>query len=270
MTDGDARFSGSIPELYQQYMVPLFFEPYAESMAERVQTAGPADVLEIAAGTGAVTRALVRHLPAAHITATDLNADMLRVAEQSIHSSQVQFRSADALQLPFADDSFDALVCQFGVMFYPDRVKGHREAMRVLRSGGRYLFSVWDELSLNPLSQLVAQAVASLFPADPPNFFARVPFGYHDVAALRRDLSSAGFSRVQVETISHTTHATSLALAAKGLCEGSPLRNEIEARDASLLPRATETATRLLSEKLGSDGENRMSAHIVTAIRDPR
>ena len=262
----DAVFAGSIPALYDRCLGPLLFEPYAEEMARRAAAIAPADLLETAAGTGIVTAALARALPEARIVATDLNQAMLDVAAQRIDSAKVKFQAADAQALPFEDGSFDLIVCQFGVMFFPDRGTAYREARRVLRPGGRFLFNVWDRLEENPASEAAAMAVAALFPDDPPDFLRRVPFSYFDKEAVERDLRAAGFGRVEADTVTLEHGPASPADAAAGLCQGSPLRSEIEERDASRLGEATAAAEAAL-ERMSRDGrvEARMSAHFFTA-----
>jgi ubiquinone/menaquinone biosynthesis C-methylase UbiE len=190
----DSAFSGSIPAIYDRWLVPLLFEPWADDLAARAAALNPSDVLETAAGTGVVTERLARLLPNAHITATDLNPAMIERAVE--RAPRVATRAADAQSLPFGDGAFDLVLCQFGVMFYPDRVAAQREARRVLRPGGRYIFNVWDRIDRNPVSQTVADAVAALFPEDPPRFLERTPFGHHDTDRLAEELKSVGFTGV--------------------------------------------------------------------------
>lgn len=266
MESKDIVFAGSIPALYDRCLGPLLFEPYAEEMARHASALAPGDVLETAAGTGIVTASLVRALPEARIVATDLNQAMLDVAAARINSSNVEFRAADAQDLPFEDRSFDLIVCQFGAMFFPDRVRAYAEARRVLRPGGRFLFNTWDRLEENPASDATAHAVAALFPDDPPDFLRRVPFSCFDTAEVERDLRAAGFGQVETETVSLPHGPVSLADAAAGLCQGSPLRSEIEERDAGRLKEATSAAEEALAA-MSTDGrvDARMSAHIFTA-----
>lgn len=266
MTATDARFAGSIPAIYDGYLVPLLFEPYAEEIAHRLRDLREGTVIEVAAGTGAVTRVLRRSLPAAvRIVATDLNQGMISVGAQRVDAPSVTWQLADAQRLPFEAATADAVVCQFGVMFFPDKVAGYREAKRVLRSGGRYLFNVWDRLERNEVSDIVNRTVAASFPEDPPRFYERTPFGYHDVTALRRDLEAAGFQRIEIETVERASPATAEG-AARGLCQGTPLRGEIEARDPARLEEVTAAAAAALAARFGrSSFENRMSAHVVTA-----
>ena len=266
MASKDAVFAGSIPALYDRCLGPLLFEPYALEMARRAAALAPGDVLETAAGTGIVTAALVRALPDARIVATDLNQAMLDVAAARIDSPAVTFQAADAQSLPFEDERFDLIVCQFGAMFFPDRQLAYREARRVLRPGGSFLFNVWDRLEENPASDALARAVAALFPDDPPDFLRRVPFSYFDTDAVERDLRAAGFTRIEAETVRLKHGPATISDAATGLCQGSPLRSEIEDRDPGKLPEATAAAEQALSA-MSRDGqvEALMSAHILTA-----
>lgn len=268
MTATDAVFAGSIPGIYDRLMVPMLFEPYAADVAAHASLWEPRNVLEIAAGTGAVTRALHQVLPEALIVASDLNPDMLETASERLSSDMVRFKEADAQQLPFEDQSFDLLVCQFGVMFFPDKQAANREAFRVLKPGGRYLLVVWDTLETNPASKAIQEAMAVEFPEDPPSFLARVPFGYADPAAITADLRTAGFEQVEIETIAHRSRAPSAMDAAVGLCQGSPLRSEIEARDPSALQRVTKKAADALRQFEGPHGlDAPMSALLVTATK---
>jgi SAM-dependent methyltransferase len=178
------------------------------------------------------------------------------------------WRQADALALPFADQCFDAVVCQFGVMFYRDQKAGHAEARRVLRSGGQYVVSVWDDLASNPVAETVHEAVAALFPDDPPRFFARVPHGHHDRAKLCGDLAAAGFREIAAETVRLDGGRMTAEELARGFCQGTPLRNEIEARDKDSLARVTAAAEQSLKRRFG-DGriESTIQAHVLTARR---
>jgi SAM-dependent methyltransferase len=213
MAKVDTVFSGSIPSLYEKYLGPLIFQPYAEDLAHRLSALRPGRVLETAAGTGIVTRALLRSLPAeVSIVATDLNQPMLDHAKERVSSERVSWQSADAQALPFPDQSFDAVVCQFGVMFFPDRPQAYREARRVLKPGGRFIFSVWDRLEYNEFNDLVATAVAELFPDDPPDFLARTPHGYHDPHVIIADVRGAGFGSVALETVTRRCRAPTAAI----------------------------------------------------------
>lgn len=270
MQANDVNFAGSIPDLYDRYLLPLLFQPYADDLAQRLSDLRNGTVVELAAGTGAVTQALRQNLAASvRILATDLNEGMLRVGSQRVSAPSVTWQQADMQKLPFEDASANVVVCQFGLMFVPDKVAAHREARRVLASGGRYLFNVWDSLTRNDVSQLLMRAVAALFPNDPPSFFERTPFGYFDAEQLRADLKGAGFERIEIETVAKVSQAPSAEHVAIGMCQGTPLRGEIEARDPqSGLTRATAAATAALQAHFGAGPfENRMSAVVVTAHR---
>lgn len=270
MATSDRLFAGSIPDIYEHVLVPLIFQPYALDLAERLATSKPRDVLETAAGTGALTRALALRLSAdTRIVATDLNQPMLdRAMAQTSGDKRIEYRQADALALPFADRSFDAVACQFGVMFFPDKIKGYKEAHRVLKPGGRFCFNVWDRIADNEFADAVTDAVAALFPEDPPRFLARTPHGYHDTDLIRADLAAAGFTAVSVDAVEKRSNAASPRDPAIGFCQGTPLRNEIEARDASRLEEATDHAAEALARRFGQGAiAGRIRALVVTAVR---
>jgi ubiquinone/menaquinone biosynthesis C-methylase UbiE len=269
MTQADTLFAGSIPALYDRYLGPFIFEPYARDMAARVARLAPRRVLETAAGTGIVTRAMARALPGeTAITASDLNQAMIDHAAAKTEAPNVAWRQADALALPFADEAYDAVACQFGVMFFPDKVAGYREARRVLRPGGTFLFSVWDSIENNEISRIVTEAVAALFPADPPRFLARTPHGHHDIAAIREQLGQAGFGRIEIETVEKRGRSPSARDPAMGFCQGSPLRGEIEARDAGRLEEATAAAADAIAARFGPGPiDGKIQARVITAMR---
>ena len=267
MTATDTVFAGSIAAHYDRLMVPLKFTPWAEDMARRIAALSPAMILETAAGSGAVTEQIAKALPSAAITATDLNPAMLEIAAQRPGLEDVRFRPADAQALPFADASFDLVTCQFGVMFYPDRVAAAREARRVLRAGGTYIFNVWNSLDQNPVSKVLSEALAEEFPANPPSFYARVPFGYHDTARIAHDLAEAGFTDIAIETLEYPHGALAPRDAAEGMCRGTPLAAEIATHGDDALDLAVEAATQALQSLCGPDDriDAMMSAHVVTA-----
>lgn len=265
MSASDVAFSGSVPANYHRYLVPLLFTPYADDLASRAAAVQPASILETAAGTGVVTAALLERLPEARIVATDLNQAMLDVAGAEIGSDGVEFQQADAQALPFQANRFDMVVTQFGLMFYPDRGLGYREALRVLKPGGTFLFNVWDSLSRNPVSEIIAEEVRKCFPDDPPSFLERVPFGYHDVDAIIAELKAAGFTGIEAEKVRKVSQVDPVT-AAGGLCKGSPLLSEIEARDPGRVDEVCDKVTAALIEWGGDDVfEAPMSAIVVTA-----
>lgn len=268
MAASDQAFAGSIPELYDRYMVPLIFEPYAADIAARAAASNPRAILETAAGSGVVTRALAPRLGAdARVVVTDLNQPMLdHAAHRQGPDERITWKQADALRLPFDDGAFDTVLCQFGVMFFPDRVAGYVEARRVLKPGGRFLFNAWDRIEANEFAHAVTEAAAAVFPDDPPRFLARTPHGYHDIELIRAD--PAGFSEISITTIEATSRAPSPRHAAIAYCQGTPLRNEIEARNPDLLDHVTERATVLIARRHGTGPvSGRIRGHVVVAVR---
>lgn len=270
MSSHDKAFIGSIPEIYDSQLVPLILEYYAEDLAKQVAALEPLSVLETAAGSGVVARALAGRLsPEARYTITDLNRPMLDRAEsRQPPDERIVWRQADALDLPYGDASFDVVVCQFGVMFYPDRLEGYTEALRVLKPGGTLVFSVWDRLETSEFALVVAQALASVFPDDPPEFMRRTPHGYHDEALIRRELGEAGFEVVTSRIVESTSVAPSARDVAIAFCQGTPLRYEIESRNARWLDRATDQAAEALSARFGQEAvEGKTKACVFTARR---
>lgn len=265
--DADKVFSGSIPGLYETHLVPLIFEPYAVDLANRVASRSVTNVLEIAAGTGVATRRLASILPTnVSIVATDLNQPMLDKAAAIGTLRPVEWRQADAMQLPFGNESFDAVICQFGAMFFPDKSKAFSEARRVLRSGGVFIFSVWDRIEENEFADVVTTTMQALFPNDPPRFLARTPHGYRDCAVIGRDLTYGGFTAPpQISTVAARSRANSCRIPAVAYCQGTPLRNEIEARDASRLGEATDIAAEALARRFGRGAvDGKIQAHVIT------
>jgi ubiquinone/menaquinone biosynthesis C-methylase UbiE len=256
-------FKHSTPALYDRCMGPLLFDPYARDVAERVARLRPERILETAAGTGIVTRAVLERLPDAKIIATDINPAVVDFAAQQVQSERVTFQQADAQDLPFEEASFDLVLCLFGVMFFPDKVRAHAEAYRVLRPGGRYVVVTFDSLDLNPVPKAAGEAVASLFPAD-PRYMERGPFSYTDSELVEQDLRAAGFETVELETVELSSPVTARD-AAHGIVLGSPFRAEIERLDASALQRATAAVEQSLRPWDGTNAP--MSAHIATAAR---
>jgi SAM-dependent methyltransferase len=264
----DTAFAGSIPELYDTHLVPLIFQPYADDLAGRVAALHPQRVLETAAGTGVVTRAMARALPApAELIATDLNQAMLDRAAAVGTARPVQWQQADATRLPFDDASFDVVVCQFGAMFFPDKAQAFGEARRVLRRGGVLLFNVWDRIEENEFPHVITMALAGLFPADPPRFLARTPHGYFERDAIARDLAGAGFGAApRIETVAARSRAASARIPAIAFCQGTPLRSEIEARSGADLAEATSACAAAIAARFGTGPvDGKIQAHVVIA-----
>lgn len=248
---GDVEFTGSVPELYDRLMVPMIFAEPAASLARHVASLAPAQIVETAAGTGVLTDALLRACPDAEVLATDLAQPMLDRAESRVGDrGRVRFQQADALDLPVADASCDVVACQFGVMFFPDRVLGHREAHRVLRPGGSLVFAVWDSLATNDFARVVTEAMRELAGDDSLDFLARLPHGYHDTSRIEDDVVRAGFAAVSIQQVSGTSTATADDVAV-AYCQGTPLRAAIEGHPTVSSTEATRVADEALRREFG-------------------
>jgi ubiquinone/menaquinone biosynthesis C-methylase UbiE len=251
MADRDAAFVGSIPENYDRYLGPLFFHDYAAAMAARLEVTRGMRVLETACGTGIVTERLAERLAGqGTLVATDLNGPMLAYAAAKLSARDVSWKEADATSLPFEDRAFDAVVCQFGLMFFPDKSAGVREALRVLEPGGQLLLSVWDALEDNPVPLITHETVAGFFPNDPPQFY-RIPFSLHDVTVVRGLLTSAGFQDVRAEHVEGAGVSPSAADAARGLIEGNPIYQAIMERRPSALAEIEAAVAEKIAAALG-------------------
>jgi SAM-dependent methyltransferase len=260
-------YSGSVPALYDRYRGPIFFQPYAENLAKRVSDLTDGSLLETAAGTGILTRAISQLLPErVQVVATDLSSDMIEFAAAQAGVQRIIWRQADGLALPFPAGAFDVVVCQFGVMFFPDKVTGYREAYRVLKPDGRFVFNVWDRIEHNEFCCLVNEVVASAFPDDPPGLMVRIPYGYYDPCLIVSQLETADFTVEAVEEVELRSEAASARELAIGFCQGSPLRSEIEARDPARLIEVTDAAAAALLARFGPGPiSGAMRAYVVTA-----
>jgi SAM-dependent methyltransferase len=267
--DADAAFRATYAELYDRHLVPLQFAPYARYLADRAKAHKPRNVLETAAGTGILSQALVQALPAeAAITATDLNQPMIDRARAKSAGSRITWQQADAMQLPFPNESFDLIVCQFGVMFFPDKQASFREAARVLTPRGQYLFAVWDDWKKMPDAPLAiaADVVAAILGCDPASL---VNPGYHDETTLRQDLAAAQFQQIEVERVMLPAAAASAREAALATVHGSLIRTVIETEHPGLLDEATIAVEGALRAKFGQGVvAGRTRALIVTAERN--
>jgi len=266
MSSKDAAFTGSVPKIYEKYLVPLIFEHYAADLLKRLQSKPPARLLELAAGTGVVTRRLAAGLPQTEIVATDLNPAMIEEAKAVGTKRPVEWKPADAMQLPFPDASFDAIVCQYGVMFFPDKPRAFAESRRVLKPGGSYLFNVWDRLADNEFPDIITTALASVYPSDPPRFLARTPYNYNDMRQIERDVAAGGFTaKPKIDVVTTRSRAASARDPAIGFCQGSPLRGEIESRKTPGLEEATDAAAKAIAQRFGQGPvDGKIQALVVT------
>lgn len=265
----DAAFLGSVPENYDRHLASLLFQPYAEDLAARLPVRPGMRVLEAACGTGIVTERLVARLGGeGTLVATDLNEPMIAQARRRVPGgAAVEWRPADATSLPFPDASFDAVVCQFGLMFFPDKAQGVREAFRVLRPGGLYLLSVWDTMDRSPAVRITHETAAAFFPDDPPRFYL-APFSLADVEVVGRLLREAGFAEVQHTRVEKVGTSPSATEAARGLIQGNPIGAAIvERAPGALLEVEAEVARRLTAELGDRPVRNPMRAIVWTARR---
>ncbi|QIK96442.1 class I SAM-dependent methyltransferase [Sphingomonas sp. HDW15A] len=262
----DQAFAGSIPAIYDRYLGPLLFEPYAADLSERLAALSPETVLETAAGTGIVSKAITDRLPGIRLTVTDLNPAMLEIAKTRLSGGDVKFEAVDATSLPYRDGDFDAVVCQFGVMFFPDRLAAYREVRRVLAPGGAFLFNAWCPLEDNPLAEIVHESVAAQIRDDPPGFLKRTPYGHGSAEEIERDLIAAGFEDFEIERVEFPSRAPTSDYPGKGFALGSPLRMEIEQRAGDRLEAIAEEASRAVAERFGAGPvDSTMAALVVTA-----
>lgn len=266
----DSSFSDSVAKLYQSTLVPLIFEPYAEDLALRAKALNPDAVLEIACGTGVVTRALATALPlACEITATDLNNAMVSHAESMGTTRPVTWRQANVTNLPYDDASFDVIVCQFSVMFF-DRVAAYRELRRVLRPGGTFLFNVWNDIERNEFAKVVTDAVRELYPDDPPQFLTRTPYGQGCPDDIKADVKAAGFVECRLTRLDEVSRARTPDVPSIAYCQGTPLRDEIEARDPGGLERATTASTEAIRARYGDGPVEAPISAFVVSTTSPR
>jgi ubiquinone/menaquinone biosynthesis C-methylase UbiE len=254
VSDQASSFTGNIPEHYDRSLGPILFADFASDIARRVASLAPQRVLELAAGTGIATRRLWDLLPAgARLTTTDLNPPMLEVARTKFGSEErVEFQPADAAALPFAESAIDAVACQFGVMFFPDKDRCYREVYRVLSPGGGYVFSVWDAHRYNPFGRLVHELIGSFFPDDPPQFY-QVPFGYHRIDPIKDSLAEAGFPHLSVAVLNLEKQIPNAAFFAHGVIHGNPVIDQIQARGGVEPARIVDALTEAFRREFGPD-----------------
>ena len=267
MSHEATAFVGNIPEHYDQVLGPILFQDFAEDTARRVAGFSPARVLETCAGTGIVTRQLRDLLAAdAQLIATDLNPPMLAVAHAKFRpEEQIEFRHADAMALPFADRSFDAVVCQFGVMFFSDKDRSYREAYRVLAPGGRYVFSVWDG-ARNSQAAIADEVVAGFFPIDPPQFY-RVPLSYNKIDPIKDALSAAGFADLRISVLTREQPVPDMKSFARATVYGNPLIDMIRTRGEVDPDRIVDAIEEAFTREFGNPGRIPLQAIVFEVTR---
>ena len=269
MSDNNAAFVGSIPENYDQYLGPVLFEPYAADLAARLNPPKNGTVLELACGTGIMTRRLREKLPLeVNVVATDLNEAMLSYAKIKFPASVgIEWKQADAADLPFAEKTFDAIVCQFGLMFFPDKEKAARETYRVLKPGGTFLFNVWDSIEDNDLPHIAHRIISEFFDNNPPNFY-EIPFSFHDPESIRTLLATAGFREIRISLVPLIATAPAAHELAKGLVHGNPVIAAIRERDESIIPVIETSIATAVAGRLGdAPVRAKMQALVCSAVK---
>lgn len=245
-------YSGTIPEYYDQYLDSLLLKPYAIKMAGEIEKLGPESILELSAGTGILTEALIDQMPVTtKMLVTDINPEMMDLAKSKLWSYQnISWQLADAMNLPYSDNTFDAVLSQFGVMFYQNRHQVYRKIKEILKPGGTFIFNTWGSIHDNSIIELTERVLKRVFPFDTPNFL-HIPFGYHRYEQIIPDLSIAGFSTFTINTVKQTGYATSAVEAATGLLQGTPLCTEIIERDPERLHLVIEELSKSIEKHYG-------------------
>ena len=260
----DHAFSGSVPENYNRFLVPMIFEDYAQELASRVNVPAASAILETACGTGVTTRHLLGRMPEdTTLVATDLQIPMIDFTGASLTDTRLTLEATDANELPYEDASFDAVASSFGVMFF-DRERAYRETARVLRPGGAFVTSIWGSHEHNHFARLTYETLRELFPADPPAFLA-IPYAYSDLNAIKQELEQAGFDEIEILVQTRSCTCPRASDVPNGFMRGSPAIHEVleQTDDVDAVADAIERA---ITERYGAtDCHTSMQAYIVTA-----
>ena len=261
-----AAFAGTIPANYEKYLGPFLFEPYALDLVSRLQDKKYPNILEIACGTGRVTKHLAGSVKFDTLTATDLNPDMICIAREKVWDKNIKWLPADAMDLPFDDNTFDLVVMQFGIMFFPDRPKGVSEAHRVLKPGGKLIFNTWDRTENVPGIYEGRQVIESYFEGDPPKFYS-IPFSMYDEKELKALPTHAGFKNVNVSLVKKEGFSPSSKDLAIGIVEGNPIYLVIVEKNPSLVDQIKDHVRKVLIEKYGESVRVPLQAWVVEGIK---
>jgi len=245
-------FEGTIPVNYDKYLGPILFEPYALDIINRLKNDEIENLLELACGTGRLTRHLVGRIPAnGRLVATDLNQAMIDIAKTKVQDEKIEWKVVNAQDLPFADAQFDHIICQFGVMFFPDKQKSFEEALRVLRPGGKYILNSWESVEKNPRIDTIWQTVLEVFPNDPPEFLKKGPYAFNDQAGIEKLLRNAGFKNIKIDTVATTPQYNGPDDLINGFVEGTTLYNNLKEKSAE----SRQQLKTLLKQRLAKQDE---------------
>ena len=262
-----AAFAGTIPANYERYLGPFLFEPYALDLVSRLRDKKYPDILEIACGTGRVTAHLAKSVKHDTLTATDLNPDMIKVAKDIIQNDSINWMPADGMELPFDDSSFDLVVMQFGIMFFLDKEKGLKEAYRVLRHGGKLIYSTWNKVETVKAIHEGRVVIESYFGDDLPKFYS-VPFSMYDDRELTTITRRAGFKSITTTLVKKEGVSPSASDLAKGIVEGNPIYMAILERDTSLVNIIKDHVQKVLTEKFSvKDLRSPLEAWVVEGVK---
>jgi len=266
--DVRATFGGSIPEYYDRCLGTAYFGPPAAELARRIPAKPGGDVLELCCGTGLASRRIRARLdPSVRFVATDLSAAMLDYGRVQPGTEGIEWQEADACALPFGDGAFAVVACALGFMFPPDRPKAFSEARRVLRPGGRLVFSVWDRIENNPTGLVGAEALESFAPGDPDLVF-RTQYELADPDLLRRLVTGAGFTDFRVEAVKLEVAGVSARTIAEGQVRGTPRANLI-AKKGFDLEKVIDTVGKALADYGGAERYRSKSSAIFVEARAP-
>jgi len=266
---GTSLFSGSIPQNYDKYLGPYLFEPYAIDLAGRLKSDNCKALLELACGTGRVTNHLGTILPQdGKLVATDLNSDMLEIAKSKVHDSRVEWQVVDAQELPFNNSTFDHVICQFGIMFFPDKQKAFKEAYRVLDEKGKFVFSTWGSLEENRRAGLIKDILEEIFNEEAPDFLQKGPYSFYDGDTIKSYSTNAGFKSISIVAVQKTAEYKDVNDYINGFVDGTPLSAFLQKKEDSVRQDVKKKLRQALTQEAGEILRSEMLAYICTAVKE--
>lgn len=252
--DAVLNFNGSVPEVYETVLGNFIFEPFAVDIVNRISNKNAFNVLELAAGTGRVTKHLIHAFsPNAKIVASDISLPMMEKAKLVVSSQNLTWQQVDIADIPFSEGSFDVIVCQFGVMFLQDKLRAFSEIRRVLKLGGQLLFSTWACIEENPIWKISNQVATKFFGPAPAAIQKSGPFSICNAVDAEAQLHDAGFIHTKVEKQRITSSISSASLAAKGFIHGLPLKDIIIKQNPEILSQIQEEMENSFADHFGNN-----------------